>query len=164
MTPTELVGRNLRRAREHRGLTQEAVGQSLKRPLGKPWPKQAVSAAEKGRRALTVEELLALSDVLGESVISLLSPSSPQEAIELTSGKQISGADLLGQLVPGGWERRIPPPDEVPMLAMFSDAVEKILQRASPALDYLNESLGFLEAFLNEARFQAEQRSHQEES
>jgi transcriptional regulator with XRE-family HTH domain len=163
MTTTELVGRNVRRAREQRGLTQEAVGQSLKGSLGKPWPKQAVSAAEKGRRTLTVEELLALSDVLGESVISLLSPSSPKEVITLTSGKQISGADLLGQLVPGGWERRIPPPDEVPMLAMFSDGIEKIVQGASPALALLNESFDFLEAFLNEARFQAEQRSHQEE-
>lgn len=60
----EVIGRNLLRIRERRNLSQSDLGQAIEQHLGKPWSRQAVSAAEKGRRSFTAADLMALARVL----------------------------------------------------------------------------------------------------
>ncbi|MFK3734060.1 helix-turn-helix transcriptional regulator [Streptomyces sp. NPDC088090] len=74
MTPEEIVGFKVARLREAAGLSQAQLGASM----AKPWSRQAVSAAEKGRRAFTLADLTAVAAALNVSTASLL----PDEAID----------------------------------------------------------------------------------
>ena len=69
-----VVGEQITRAREDVGMSQAQLGDELGRLLGKPWPRQAVSQAEKGRRSFNAAELVAFAAALGRSVESLLVP------------------------------------------------------------------------------------------
>ncbi|MCG6497646.1 helix-turn-helix transcriptional regulator [Kitasatospora sp. A2-31] len=71
----ESIGANIARLREMSGLSQAQLGDALGRYLEKPWSRQAVSAAEKGRRAFTAVELVSLSLALSSSVPDLLLPT-----------------------------------------------------------------------------------------
>jgi transcriptional regulator with XRE-family HTH domain len=92
----DVVGQWITRAREEVGLTQAQLGEELGRYLGKPWPRQAVSAAEKGRRSFTAAELVALAAVLGRSVDSLLVPPDDVPAVKLAEGAPIDSRHLRG--------------------------------------------------------------------
>ncbi|MGY5069386.1 helix-turn-helix domain-containing protein [Streptomyces griseus] len=83
----EAIGANLARLREEAGLSQAQLGNALGSYLEKPWSRQAVSGAEKGRRAFTAAELIALALSLGVSLDFLLMPVSPQELTDLLPGK-----------------------------------------------------------------------------
>ncbi|MCQ4043840.1 helix-turn-helix transcriptional regulator [Streptantibioticus rubrisoli] len=71
----EIVGANVAEARERRKLSQAELGELLGQHLDKPWARQAVSAAEKGRRAFAVSELVALALALDVTLFDLLAPS-----------------------------------------------------------------------------------------
>ncbi len=77
----ELIGKNLRRARQSLRLSQMTVA----RYLG--LSRQAVSAAESGKRAITVEELLKLSNLYRLAPDALLRPRS-QPALDNLEGVQ----------------------------------------------------------------------------
>jgi len=79
----EVIGDRMLARRTELGLTQEQVGARMGRLLGREWTRQAVSAAEKGRRAFTAVELVAIANVLGETLSALLTPPSDVKAIEL---------------------------------------------------------------------------------
>jgi transcriptional regulator with XRE-family HTH domain len=65
LTPEQVVGRRITRARKDRGISrQEDLGARLAEYLGKPWTKQAVSETERGNRRLNPTELLAFATVL----------------------------------------------------------------------------------------------------
>ncbi|MFD1660008.1 helix-turn-helix transcriptional regulator [Streptomyces caeni] len=66
----EVIGANLQWIREDQGMTQAQLGEAVARHLGKPWSRQAVSAAEKGRRAFSAADLLALALVLDVTIPS----------------------------------------------------------------------------------------------
>jgi transcriptional regulator with XRE-family HTH domain len=66
------VGKQVIQRREAAGWTQAELGARLEARLGRTWPRQAVSAAEKGRRAFTAAELFAIADALGCGVPDLL--------------------------------------------------------------------------------------------
>lgn len=71
MKVSEIVGYRMRLARAELGWTQTELGKRLGEKLnsdGRPWHVQSVSAAEKGRRAFTAEELLVLSSTLRHEV------------------------------------------------------------------------------------------------
>ncbi|GGQ20704.1 MULTISPECIES: helix-turn-helix domain-containing protein [Streptosporangium] len=70
----EVIGANVAFLREDRGMSQAQLGEALGSYLGKPWSRQAVSAAEKGRRAFTAAELVSLALALGTSLPGLLLP------------------------------------------------------------------------------------------
>ena len=70
----EIVGWQVRERREALGLTQEQLGRQLEPLLGRPWSRQAVSAAEKGDRSFAAAELVALAAVLHTTVGDLLRP------------------------------------------------------------------------------------------
>lgn len=80
------IGSRIATRREAAGLTQTALGEAIGSQLDKPWPRQAVSAAEKGRRSFTAAELLALAASLHCGVSDLLGTTdavSPVDAARL---------------------------------------------------------------------------------
>lgn len=95
----EVVGVNVARLREHKRMSQAELGDKLGQYLGKPWTRQAVSAAEKGRRAFAVAELVALASTLEADMAELLSVmlAVPDEEVELP-GASIS-MDAYSRLV-----------------------------------------------------------------
>jgi len=80
------IGANLARLREGQGLSQAQLGTSLGAYLDKPWSRQAVSGAEKGRRAFTAAELIAMALALDVSIDFLLMPVDPQGLADLLPG------------------------------------------------------------------------------
>ncbi len=98
----EVVGRRLRQAREEAGLTQEQLGQEMRKFLAKPWPGQQVSVAEDGRRKFTAEELFALCMILRRPASAFFVPfetdievSGTLDSVPLTwaSAQMIWGAE-----------------------------------------------------------------------
>lgn len=85
----EIVGHNVREAREAAGLTQEELGKKLENLLGREWPRQTVSAAEKGGRSFTANEMLAISLVTKVSVGSLFNPPLQARSVTFSSGTSI---------------------------------------------------------------------------
>lgn len=89
----EIVGLRIRQAREATEMTQEEFGGMLAKYLGKPWPRQAVSAAEKGHRSFAVAELLACSMSLSIGVMDLLRPPAEQYELTFPSGLTVMYED-----------------------------------------------------------------------
>lgn len=82
----ELIGRNVRQAREEADLSQRELGQRIGNVLGKPWHPQAVSAAEKGGRDWAAEDLVAVAFVLGRTIESLFhvpNGAKPSDILDL---------------------------------------------------------------------------------
>ena len=105
------IGQQIARLREARQLSLTQLGQALGRYLGKPWSRQAVHQAERGRRAFTAAELAALALVLDTSVPALfLSDAEPMEM----PGATISAEDYRAILLYAG--------DDVPL-----DGVEELI-------------------------------------
>jgi len=67
----EAIGRQIANLRVRRRLSLTDVGEALGRYLDKPWSRQAVHQAERGRRSFTAAELTALALVLDTSVPAL---------------------------------------------------------------------------------------------
>ena len=93
MRVEELVGRHITAERESQQMTQEELGKRIGKLLGKAWSRQAVSAAEKGARAFTAAELVAIAYALGTNVGYLLTPSAASDDISLP-GASISPSDM----------------------------------------------------------------------
>lgn len=92
----DVIGHWITQAREESRMTQAEIGVELGKYLGKPWPRQAVSAAEKGRRSFTAAELVALAYVLGYSVEALLVPPPDVPAVTLADGPPLDARHLRG--------------------------------------------------------------------
>ncbi|MFE3202288.1 helix-turn-helix transcriptional regulator [Embleya sp. NPDC059237] len=108
----QVIGRNARRLREARGLSQADLGRDVASHLGHPWSRQAVSAAEKGRRAFTASDLLALSRVLDSTIPELLLPAErPQgPGIELGDGVYVAVEEYRDRVLRHGDTRTPAPP------------------------------------------------------
>lgn len=63
-SPSEVIGRNLRRLREERGWSQDAMARTL-RLGGLPWSQSTVALAEAGTRTFTFDEFLTLAAFVG---------------------------------------------------------------------------------------------------
>jgi transcriptional regulator with XRE-family HTH domain len=96
----ELVGQRIRAQRERLGLTQDQLGRRLGDKLGRSWSRQAVSAAEKGDRAFTAAELLAIAFTLQVSVGHLLVPPAGVNEVEMPNGATLSRDDLVTAVLP----------------------------------------------------------------
>ena len=118
MRVEEVVGWQLRERREALGLTQEQLGGQLEPLLGRPWSRQAVSAAEKGDRSFGAAELVALAAVLQATVGDLLKPPV-----------QAAGVDLGG-------------PDMVPREMLLAVIAARL--RENPNFDAIQETLTLL--------------------
>lgn len=97
----EIAGQRIRERREELGRTQEGLGKAIGERLGREWPRQAVSAAERGKRSFTAAELVAIAHALGTNVQQLLTPPPGIGEIELADGVAIDRALLAGALSPG---------------------------------------------------------------
>jgi transcriptional regulator with XRE-family HTH domain len=96
----EIVGQRIRERREQLELSQAQLGKLIGEHLGRDWPRQAVSAAERGQRAFTVAEMVTLAYVLGVSIGQLLTPPVGTEKIEVAPGVQAERDVLMMALVP----------------------------------------------------------------
>jgi transcriptional regulator with XRE-family HTH domain len=90
----DVIARWITEGREASGMTQLQLGERLGEILGKPWPKQAVSAAEKGRRAFTAAELVAFAVALGCNVETLLQPPMDVDEVTLAEGHPVKSSYL----------------------------------------------------------------------
>ncbi|QIS39076.1 helix-turn-helix domain-containing protein [Clavibacter capsici] len=79
-TVDEVVGRNLARIREARGVTQGEFSTRMRAYLGQGWQRTTVSRFENGRRTMSVPDLLAAAVVLGCAVEELLASNAPVSA------------------------------------------------------------------------------------
>ena len=96
----QVIGHRMRERREQMALTQEQAGQRIGELLGRPWPRQAVSAAEKGDRAFTAAELVAIAFALDTNVSWLLTPLAGGLGVEMPSGAAIDQAKLIAAVLP----------------------------------------------------------------
>jgi transcriptional regulator with XRE-family HTH domain len=136
-TPAGIVGTRIRERRMERGLNQTLLGEAVARVLAKPWSKQMISAAEGGRRDLSVTELLAFAAVLGRPVQDLLAPSLTQ-TIKFPAGS-VEGVQMRA-LVLGALDR-----GSQPLVAEIVRVMENRLQIAEGALNNLRTEMARLE-------------------
>jgi transcriptional regulator with XRE-family HTH domain len=73
----DVLAANLRAYRLLRGLEQQDIAERMAK-LSHPWKRQTVSEVERGRRNVTVDELLALAMTLPVPVWVLLDPLGPE--------------------------------------------------------------------------------------
>ncbi|MFW0773556.1 helix-turn-helix domain-containing protein [Paenarthrobacter nitroguajacolicus] len=64
-TIEQVIGENVKRLREKKGMSQAEMGETVGMLLGSKWIPQTVSAAERGKRQFIAAEMLVLADVLG---------------------------------------------------------------------------------------------------
>jgi len=96
----EIVGQRIRDRREQLGLSQSQLGKLMGEHLGHAWPRQAVSAAEQGKRSFPVAELITLAHVLKVSVGQLLTPPPGSETVEIGPGVHAERDVITLALVP----------------------------------------------------------------
>lgn len=106
----EVIGERIAEIRAEQQMSQAELGEALAAYLERPWSRQAVYSAEKGKRAFTAAELVALALVLEVEVPDLLTPAIQQmhENVELPGGV-IAAKQLVGIVAPEPpevWERR----------------------------------------------------------
>jgi transcriptional regulator with XRE-family HTH domain len=93
------IGQQIARLREARQMSLTQLGQAMGRYLGKPWTRQAVHQAERGRRAFTAAELAAVALALDTSIPALfLASSGPVEL----PGATVSAEDYRAILLYAG--------------------------------------------------------------
>jgi transcriptional regulator with XRE-family HTH domain len=98
----EVVGQRIREIRDSKGMSQADLGRALAPLLGRPWSRQAMSAAEKGARDFKVAELVAIARVLGTTVSQLVLPGPEvtgsrheRQAVVFPSGETITAMELI---------------------------------------------------------------------
>lgn len=90
------IGKQIARLREARQISLTQLGEALGQYLDRPWSRQAVHQAERGRRAFTAAELAALALVLGTSIPALfLADAEPIELPAATVSPEDYRAILL---------------------------------------------------------------------
>ena len=123
------IGRQIARFREARQMSLTQLGEALGKYLDKPWSRQAVHQAERGRRAFTAAEMAALALVLDTSVPALfLADTTDTTPIELPNAT-VSAEDYQGILLYAGDDAPLDGVDEL-MVALRD--IGQILSR--PAL------------------------------
>ncbi|MBS9371563.1 hypothetical protein [Rhodococcus sp. B50] len=136
----EVIGRRiqeLRKAQPGIGeMTQEGLGALLAPLLGKPWSRQAVSAAEAGKRAFTAVEVVALATVLGTTIDDLFDLRRQTEVV-MPSGASLRMFDLE-KLQPADTDSNVVREDLARLLGLlrdFTEATRSIQVHAAQAMD-----------------------------
>lgn len=104
----QAVGANIRKFREERKMSQAALGEALGPLLGRQWERQAVSAAEGGKRSFTAAELYALGLALKVRPEWLLTLPAGVDAVEL-------GAETPAPRL----DESIPPGESLPVASLL---------------------------------------------
>lgn len=121
------IGTRIAQLREARQLSLTQLGLAVGGYLGKPWSRQAVHQAERGRRSFTAAELAALALALDTSVPALLHTDA--EGVELP-GCVIEAQDYRAILLPITAEGPLDGVDEV--IAALHD-ISEVLSRPTLA-------------------------------
>lgn len=132
------IGNQIARLRQSRQMSLTQLGEALGGYLGRPWSRQAVHQAERGRRSFTAAELIALALALGTSVPALLVADG--QPVELP-GAAVPGPDYQAILIN---EAARSPLDGVEELLVALRDIEGILSR--PGLARLSKIAGIAEA------------------
>jgi transcriptional regulator with XRE-family HTH domain len=101
----EIIGRRVLERRTALNLTQEALAGRITGHLNREWTRQAVSAAEKGKRSFTAAELAAIAHTTGTTVTWLMSPPEGTGDVGLGDSACVPAevlASALAPQVPGG--------------------------------------------------------------
>lgn len=146
----EAIGLNVARLREAAGLSQAEVGARLGGYLGAPWSRQAVSAAEKGRRAFTAVELVSLALAFGTSLDQLLLPGALGSREDLLPGDAGFTDREYERVIVGEGPRGEASPQA---LARARSALAAGLKAQSDAHRLLSESLESQARFIDDAAF-----------
>jgi transcriptional regulator with XRE-family HTH domain len=117
------IGNQIARLRETRQMSLTQLGEALGRYLDRPWSRQAVHQAERGRRAFTAAELAAFALALDTSVPALFLADS--DHLELP-GATISAEDYRGILLYAGNDA---PMDGVEELIVALHDIAEVLSR-----------------------------------
>jgi transcriptional regulator with XRE-family HTH domain len=131
------IGEQIARLREARQMSLTQLGQAMGRYLDKPWSRQAVHQAERGRRAFTAAELAAIALALDTSIPALFLTDSGQ--IELP-GQAVSAEDYRSILLYAGDDT---PLDGVEELIVALHDIAEVVSR--PALARLAKIGGVAE-------------------
>jgi transcriptional regulator with XRE-family HTH domain len=123
------IGKQIARFREARQMSLTQLGEAMGQYLERPWSRQAVHQAERGRRAFTAAELAALALALETSVPALFLTDDTE--IELP-GAAVSAQDYRGMLLYAGDDVPLDGMDEL-LVALLD--IRQILSR--PALERL---------------------------
>jgi transcriptional regulator with XRE-family HTH domain len=126
MRVEEAIGRQIAHRRAQRQLSLADLGEALGRYLGKPWSRQAVHQAERGRRSFTAAELTALALVLDTSIQALFRAEG--DHVELP-GRAIPSEEYRGILLN---RQNDAPLDGLEELIVALNDIGEILER--PAL------------------------------
>ena len=117
------VGKQIARFRETRQMSLTQLGEAMGKYLDKPWSRQAVHQAERGRRAFTAAEMAALALVLETSIPALFLTDAAE--IELP-GAAVSAEDYRGILLYAGEDA---PLDGIEELLVALSDIRQILSR-----------------------------------
>jgi len=117
------IGQQIARFREARQMSLTELGEALGRYLGRPWSRQAVHQAERGRRAFTAAELAGFALALDTSIPALFLAEADQ--IELP-GAAVSAEDYRGILIYAGNDA---PLDGVEELIVALHDIGEVLSR-----------------------------------
>jgi len=121
------IGRQIARLREARKMSLTQLGEAVGRYLDRPWSRQAVHQAERGRRAFTAAELAAFALALDTSVPALF--LAEDEQIELP-GATVSPEDYRALLLYAGHDV---PLDGVEELIVALHDIGEVLSRPTLA-------------------------------
>ncbi|PAZ16585.1 hypothetical protein CLM62_06440 [Streptomyces sp. SA15] len=127
MRVEEAIGKQIARLREARQMSLTELGEALGQYLERPWSRQAVHQAERGRRAFTAAELTALALALDTSIPALFLAEA--EHVQLPS-KIISSEEYRGALLHGGQDA---PLDGVEELIVALHDIGEVLSRPTLA-------------------------------
>lgn len=72
MTIEQVIGENVARLRQQRDWNQRQLGEALELATGKRWERQAVWAAERGKRAWAAADLIGLAEVFDVAIGELM--------------------------------------------------------------------------------------------
>lgn len=102
-TIEEHIGSKVTALREQQGWNQRELGEALEKATGRKWERQSVWAAENGKRAWAVSDLLGLADVFNLTVAELVSTDQPL----MVGGVERTPRDIKmrteGDAVQGHW-------------------------------------------------------------
>ncbi|WP_280305652.1 helix-turn-helix domain-containing protein [Nocardia neocaledoniensis] len=96
----EAIGTRVAVAREAAGITQGELGKRVAEWLGGEWSRQAVWAAERGKRSFTAVELVTLARVLNVAPDWLMTPPLEVTEVEMPSGVVVPRSELTEATLP----------------------------------------------------------------
>lgn len=113
-------------------MSQAEFGQRLAHWLGRPWTRQAVSAAEQGKRAFTAAELFAIAHVLDTRPARLLAPPINVGKLEFPSGATLASRPVIDTGMTDKYLEQIW--DELAQVLEGTDKAHKAAKRAQDKL------------------------------